>query len=477
MKSWPALAVAAAAIGILGCGTAPGHPVSDPALPTAEPAFLDTLEERTFRYFWDLGDPETGLIPDRAPTRSFMSTSAVGFALTAYPIGVERGYVSRGDAAERTLRTLRWLWTAPQGAGAADCAGYRGFFYHFLDAETGLRYADVELSTMDTALLLAGALFSGAYFDRADPAETEVRALAESLYARADWAWAVVRPPALCHGWSPEEGFLPYDWKGYNEAMLAYLLALGSPTHPIGPDSWDAWVSGYRWGAWYGREHLGFAPLFGHQYTHVWVDFRGIRDAYMRERRSDYFVNSRQAVYAQRDYAIDNPNEWTGYGALSWGLTASDGPVHRKLEIAGRERQFETYWARGASFTEVSDDGTLSPSAVAGSIAFAPEIVLSTLLAMRREHGERLFSTYGFLDAFNPTLTLDIPCQHGRVEPGVGWYDADYLGIDQGPIVAMIENYRSALVWGRMKRCPHLVRGLRAAGFTGGWLDAEKVEQ
>jgi hypothetical protein len=448
-----------------------------PALAAHETAFLDTLEERTFRYFWDLADPTTGLAPDRWPTRSFASIGATGFALTAYPIGIERGYVSRQEGRTRVLATLRFLAAARQDSAAAGASGHRGFFYHFLDPATGARFDQVELSTMDTALLIGGVLFCQSYFNHVAGDEVRIRAVAESLYTRVDWRWASVRPPTIGHGWTPEEGFLPYDWRGYNEAMLLYILALGSPTYPVAPVSWSAWTSGYRWGTFHGFEHLGFAPLFGHQYTHVWIDLRGIRDEAMREHGIDYFENSRRAVLAQRAHAVANPGGWAGYGALLWGLTASDGPVDREIEIGGRKRQFHTYWARGASFTEIQDDGTVSPSAAGGSIAFAPEIVLPTLRSMREQYGDRLFSTYGFLDAFNPTFTLEVPVQHGRVDPTAGWFDTDYLGIDQGPILAMVENYRSGLVWRTMRKNPHVVRGLKAAGFTGGWLDSLAVGQ
>jgi len=452
-------------------GRATGETVSSRALSEREVAFLDTLEERTFRFFWELSDSRNGLTPDRAPTRSFVSVAAVGFALTAYPIGVERGYISRDQACERVLNTLRFFWTAPQDSSASGSTGYRGFFYHFLEPATGHRFETVELSTIDTALLLGGALFCQSYFDRQDAVETSIRAYADSLYARVDWTWAQPRPPTIALGWSPEGGFLPYDWRGYNEALLLHILALGSPTHPAAPELWEAWTSNYQWGSFHGFEHLGFAPLFGHHYSHVWVDFRGIQDGYMRERGIDYFENSRRATYAQRAYALENPASWSGYGDSLWGLTACDGPVDRSLEIGGRRRQFRTYAARGASFTEIVDDGTISPAAAGGSIAFAPEIVIPTLISMRDTYGEHLFSTFGFLDAMNPTLTSDIPVQHGQVVPGKGWFDTDYLGIDQGPILAMIENYRSGLIWRTMRRNTHVIRGLRAAGFAGGWLD------
>ncbi len=455
----------------------PVVPAAAPAYtPTPrETAFLDTLQQRTFQFFWQLSDARTGLTPDRAPTRSFVSVGAMGFALTAYPIGAQRGYVTRAQARERVLRTLHTMLAAPQDSTLHGATGYRGFFYHFLEPQTGHRFADVELSTVDTALLLAGALFCQSYFDAADATEDSIRTLAEALYQRADWRWAQVRPPTLVLGWSPEKGFLPYDWRGYDEAMVLHILALGSTSHPVTGDLWSAWISGYKWGAFHGAPHVGFAPLFGHQYSHVWIDFRGIRDAYMRQQDLDYFENSRRAVYAQQAYAVANPMGWAGYGPRCFGLSASDGPLDGTLAIDGRSREFHTYWARGASFTGVNDDGTLSPSAVAGSIAFTPQIVLPALINIRETYGKHLFSEYGFLDAYNPTLKLPVDAHHGQVDPQLGWFDTDYLGIDQGPILAMVENYRSGLVWRTMRRNPHLIRGLRAAGFTGGWLDSAAV--
>jgi len=463
------------ALGVASCTAAAPAPalgtVATLRLSAHDTAFLDTLEHRTFRFFWERSDSLTGLTPDRWPTRSFVSVGAVGFALTAYPIGAERGWVTRAQAVERTARTLRYFWTARQDTAARGTTGHRGFFYHFLDPATGTRFENVELSTMDTALLLAGALFCQSYFDRGNAAEAEVRALADSIYRRADWRWAQVRPPTIALGWFPESGHLPYDWRGYNETMLLHILALGSPTHPVGRDTWRAYTSAYRWGSFHGQQHLGFAPLFGHQYSHVWIDFHGIRDSVMREKGLDYFENSRRATLAQQAYAIANPNGWAGYSERLWGLTACDGPLERALTIDGRERQFHTYWARGASFTEVNDDGTIAPAAAGGSIAFAPEIAIPALITMRERYGTHLFGEYGFLDAFNPTLRLAIPVQHGHVVADVGWFDTDYLGIDQGPILAMVENYRTQLVWRTLRNNPHIVRGLRAAGFSGGWLD------
>jgi len=465
---WVALALSPVA----ACHRAPATlPVPVAGLTAAQTAFLDTLEHDTFLWFWDKSDARTGLTPDRAPSPSFASVGAMGFALTSYPIGAERGWVTRAAAAERVRNTLRFLWTAPQDTARTGATGYKGFYYHFLEPETGHRFRDVELSTVDTALLLGGALFCQSYFDRDAPLEVEVRALAESIYRRVDWRWAQVRPPSIVLGWDPEDGFLPYDWRGYDEALILHVLALGSPTHPAEGRLWSHWSSGYKWGTFHGEEHLGFAPMFGHQYSHLWIDFRGIQDSTMRARGTDYFENSRRATRAQRQYAIDNPRGYKGYGADLWGLTACDGPVDQAFTIDGRKREFRTYAARGASFTEVTDDGTLSPTAAGGSVAFEPTLAVPALMTMRARYGADIYNRYGFVDAFNPTLDIEVPVHHGKVVPGVGWFDTDQLGIDQGPIVGMAENLRSELVWRTLRRNPHIIRGLKAAGFTGGWLE------
>jgi len=238
------------AVSLCGCASAQAPPrtgrLAFTDLPNDQRAFLDSLEHRTFRFFWEQSDSVTGLSPDRWPTQSFVSVAAVGFALTAYPIGAERGYVPRQAAARRTLRTLEWLVKSPSNASTSGATQYHGLFYHFLVPETGLRFKDVELSTQDTALLLAGVLFAGTYFDRASPDEQAIRAAAESLSARADWQWASPRAPRLCHGWDPDKGFLEYDWGGYNETMILFVLALGSPTHSIEFQAWRQYTSGYE---------------------------------------------------------------------------------------------------------------------------------------------------------------------------------------------------------------------------------------
>ena len=443
-----------------------------------ESAFLDTLSRRTFDFFWETTNPRNGLTPDRWPTKSFSSVAAVGFALTAYPVGVERGWVSRDAARDRVLTTLRFFWTAPQGPTSTGVTGYKGFFYHFLDMETGQRFATVELSTIDTALLLAGALTCRQYFDRDDGGDREVRALVDSIYQRVDWSWARDNETLVRMGWRPEpapyqnpRGFITSQWAGYDEGMILYVLALGSPTHPVDPAAWTQWTSTYKWDRFQGQEFVQFAPLFGHQYSHLWVDFRGIQDAYMRGKGIDYFENSRRATLSQRTYATTNPTQWRGYGADAWGLTASDGPLDSTFVVDGRTRTFHTYWARGVGTDEMNDDGTLVPTAAGGSVPFAPEAAIPTLVAMRERYGEALFGQYGFVDAFNPTLrTPGPPLHHGRIVSGLSWFDTDYLGIDQGPILAMVENWRSGFVWSLMRRDADVVRGLCRAGFTGGWI-------
>ena len=450
------------------------RPTAAAALGTVTPrqtAFLDTLEKRTFDWFWEKTNASNGLTPDRWPTKSFSSVAAIGFALTAYPIGVERGYVTRQSAADRVLTTLRFMYRAPQGPQPTGVTGHKGFFYHFLDMDTGLRFERVELSTIDTSLLLAGVLFCQSYFTSQNATEASIRAYGDSLYERVDWQWARPRAPLVSMGWKPESGYIEADWHGLNEAIILNILALGSPTHPVDVASWEAYRSTYRWADFYGFQHLNFAPLFGHQYSHIWIDFRGIQDSYMRGKGIDYFENSRRATYSQRAYATANPGNWKDYSADIWGLTAVDGPLDTLLVLRGAPRRFWTYSARGAADGEIRDDGTLAPTAAGGSIPFAPEITIPTLVAMRERYGDNLFSTYGFLDSFNPTFDVDIKPQHGRVVRGVGWFDTDYLGIDQGPIITMVENYRTGLVWRVMRTNPHIIRGLKRAGFTGGWLD------
>ena len=421
---------------------------------------LTTLQRASFEYFLRETNPRNGLVIDKTAENWPASIAATGFALAAYPIGVERGLMTRTAAVQRTLTTLRFLWHSPQGP-ERDATGYRGLYYHFLDFETGRRAWKSELSTVDSAFLLAGALTAAMYFRGDTEDEHEVRTLADALYRRADWCWAQNEGETLTHGWTPEHGFLPYRWQGYNEALLLYVLGLGSPTHPLTEGSYAAWASTYRWEQLYGHDYLHAGPLFIHQLSHVWIDFRGIQDEYMRGRGIDYFENSRRATYVQRAYAIDNPRGFAHYGEHCWGLTASDGPGPSVLVVNGVEREYFDYLARAVPHGP--DDGTVAPWALAASLPFAPEIVIPALEYCVHDLRVTATSQYGFKASFNPSF----PDPSGD---GHGWVSPWHFGLNEGPTVLMIENHLTGLVWRAMRRCPYIVRGLQRAGFTGGWL-------
>jgi hypothetical protein len=421
---------------------------------------LDDLQDESFRYFLHETNLRNGLVRDKTREGWPASIAAVGMALTAYGVGVERGLVSREEAVRRSLAALRFFASSPQGP-QPQATGYRGFYYHFLEMESGRRTWGCELSTVDTALFLAGALAAAAYFQSDAAEEREIRALADALYRRADWRWALAGGATVCHGWTPEAGFLPWRWQGYDEALIVYILGLGSPTSPLPEESYRAWLSTYEWREVEGIEMVHAGPLFIHQLSHLWVDFRGIQDAFVRERGLDYFENSRRATLAQQRYAVRNPMGFAGYDALSWGLTATDGPGPATLVVDGLERRFFDYVARGVP--NGPDDGTLAPWAVVTSLPFAPEVVVPAIDYYRNRLDLCAANPYGFRATFNPTFPDRSRSKHGWVSPY-------HFGIAQGAIVPMIENHRSGLVWDLMRRCPYVVAGLRRAGFRGGWL-------
>jgi len=454
-------------------------------------AQLADLHRRTFRYFWDTTDTKTGLAPDNWPSPDFCSIAAVGFALTAYCIGTKSGYVSRFDAAERTRTTLRTFWNGPQGPAAEGMMGYKGFFYHFLQMDTGLRYNQVELSSIDTALFLCGALTAAAFFDGKNAIESEIRDLAMKIYERVDWTFMARDNGLVSMGWHPENGMRDHDSKGlinrnwdrYNEGMMVYHLGMASPTHPLPAKAWESWMAtiGGTWGDNLGEPHLGFAPMFGHQYSHCWYDYRGISDVFMRSKGIDYFINSQRATAAQRNYAIKNPGGFKDYGADIWGLTACRGPGYVMAKVRDREVQFQEYGARGPQTgdKEGLDDGTIAPTAATGSVMFAPDICVPAIQAMRDRYGDDLYGQYGFMDAFNPSFPPEQPSKTGLHTVKAGWVSNEYLGIDQGPILIGLENYRSGFVWDMFNRSPAtgplVKKAFLAAGFlpvaeTGNWL-------
>jgi hypothetical protein len=420
---------------------------------------LDTLQNKVFDYFRFENNPANGLVADKTQPGSPASIAAIGLALAAYPVGVERGLIERSAARELTLATLRFFWNSPQGT-EPDATGYKGFYYHFLDMQTGRRVWQCELSTVDTTFLLAGVLSVQAYFTQDSEDEEEIRTLADELYRRVDWNWARNGGATVTHGWTPESGFLRYRWEGYDEALLLYILGLGSPTYPLPEESYRAWLSTYLWKNIYGHELLYAGPLFIHQLSHLWIDFRGIQDSFMLDKGIDYFENSRRAAYVQQRYAVQNPLEFRGYGKHCWGITASDGPGWQTRRIKGIERRFYGYLARGVPYGP--DDGTISPWATVASLPFAPEIVLPALKWFH-DIDLRVDQSYGFKASFNPTFPEESESEHGWVSPF-------HFALNQGPIVLMIENYRSGLLWRLMRQCAYLRKGLVRAGFKNGWL-------
>jgi len=260
------------------------------------------------------------------------------------------------------------------------------------------------------------------------------------------------------HGWKPESGFLHYGWDGYNEAIVLYALALGSPAHPIDGDCYEAWTVTYQWENLYGYDFLYAGPLFVHQFSHAWIDFRGIQDRFMREKRSDYFENSRRATEVQREYARRNPHGFAGYDEHCWGLTACDGPSQQLPALANERRRLFGYAARGVPYGP--DDGTLAGWAPLASLPFAPETALCAAGSMLRRYPEML-SAQRYASSFNPTLAG---------ADGGDWVSAGHFGLDQGIVVMMVENHRTQLIWRLMRDCPYVGTGLRRAGFRGGWL-------
>jgi hypothetical protein len=431
-----------------------------PILTPDDDALLDRLQRESFAYFLMHVNPANGLIADKSRDGWPASIAATGLALAAYPVAVERGFMTRAEAAAITLTTLQFFLNSAQST-APDATGYKGFYYHFLDMTTGRRAWQCELSTVDSAFLLAGALTAAAYFDAEDDHEHQIRIVADALYRRADWRWAQHGAATLTHGYKPRRGFLDHRWQGYDEALLLYVLALGSPTYPLPAESYPAWLSSYVWKRIYEYEFVYAGPLFIHQLSHVWIDFRGIQDDYMRARGIDYFENSRRATFVQREYAIRNPREFAFYGKDCWGLTASDGPGPVTLKVDGVQRQFFDYLARGAPHGP--DDGTIAPWAVVASLPFAPELVMPAVRYFVDVVHLEEPQAFGFKATFNPTYPVSSGSPYGWVSP---WN----FGLNQGPIVLMIENHRTDLIWRLMRGCPYLVQGLRRAGFRGGWL-------
>jgi hypothetical protein len=399
---------------------------------SSDEAFVDDLERRSFRYFWDQADPETGLVADRARAdgsqldqdhQNVASTASTGFGLTAICIARDRGWIDRAQARERTLNTLRFF--------ASRAFHKNGWFYHWLDAKTGERRWNSEVSSIDTALLVGGVLTSRQCF----PDDIEIRKLATQIYERMDFRWMLNGDPLLLsHGWKPETGFLKSRWDTYSEDAILYMLAIGSPAHSISAGSWYAfWRDRYRYDDYRYFTTIG-VPLFMHQYSHAWIDFRNRRE--VRGDRIDYFANSVQATLAHRKFCLDLAGEFSAFGPNMWGITASDSA--------------KGYLAWGGPPRDPAIDGTIVPSAAGGSLMFTPELSVAALREMRTRYGDRIYGKYGFIDAFNPQT---------------GWIDTDVIGINVGIILLSAENMRSARVWRWFMQNPELPRAMDKVGL------------
>jgi hypothetical protein len=425
----------------------------DYTLNTDDEKMLDSIQYKTFLFFLNEHHFAKGIVKDRSAQWAPASIAATGFGLPAFAIGAERKWIKREKAAEITLNTLRFFANSPQNKDI-NGVGYRGFYYHFLKMDTGTREWNCELSSIDSGLLLMGVIFARNYYNRNTDEENEIRTLSEKLLSRLEWDLFYLpdnakHPNTISMAWKPEDGQLNWGWHGYTEALFLYILAAGTDMKNI-EKAYDAWLRTYEWKTPYNDlSHVIFPPLFGHQFSHTFIDFRGLADKYMKEKGIDYFENSRRATLAQQQYAIENPKAWKDYDLYTWGFSASDGPGD-KYNFG--DKKFEAYAGRGASGKNytVSEDGTIAPYAVLSSIPFTPELSIATIKNMNSRYGNKLWGKYGFYDSFNPTAD---------------WVNNDFIGIDQGPMLLMIENFRTGLVWNYVMKDPIIQKGLKKLNF------------
>jgi hypothetical protein len=421
----------------------------------SDDALVERLQRAAFTYLTQYANSENGLVADTSRSGSPCSIAVVGFALSCYPAAVNNGWLSRAEAASRTLKTLRFFSQSSQ-SDRPDATGYKGFYYHFLDMQTGERVWQCELSLVDTALLIAGILTAACYFEGGGN-EAEIRALADALYRRVDWYWAQNGSETVSQGWKPECGFLHYGWEGYNEAMILHVLGLGSPTFPLTPSCYKSWGLTYQWENLVDNDVLYSGPLFTHLFSHAWIDFRGIRDAFMREKHSDYFENTKRSIAVHREYGERNPHNFKGYSRNFWGVTAGDGPSGQELRLDGRDQRFFGYMSRGVPYGP--DDGTIAPWAMLVTLPFGADAALAGTRHLL-EACPQVCLEGRFSSGFNPTLPID----------GKGWLSEGWYGLDQGLLVMMLENHRSGLIWNVFRKSPYVQAGLKRAGFEGGWL-------
>ncbi len=424
------------------------------ALSSQDEAMLDSIQHKTFLFFLHEHHPEKGIVKDRTATWAPASIASTGFGIPSFAIGVERKWITREQAAAITLNILQFFINSVQSADT-NVTGYKGFYYHFLKLNSGTRAWKCELSSIDTGILMMGIIFARNYYNLDTEVENQIRKLAGILLNRVDWNFMAMPGTGkfantISMGWSPEHGLHDYGWSGYNEALFLYVLAAGSGMEKA-EQSYQAWLKSYKWNTPYkGLSHVAFPPLFGHQFSQAFIDYRGIADAYMKEKGIDYFENSRRATYVQRQYAIDNPKGWVGYDSLCWGITASDGPTE-KYNFG--DKKFLGYAGRGTSGPDYNyfDDGTIAPYGALSSLPFAPEIVLPAIKSMNKKYGKKLWGKYGYYDSFNPTAK---------------WFNDDFIGIDEAPMLIMIENFRTGMVWNYMMQDTIIQKGLNKLGYA-----------
>lgn len=419
-----------------------------------EQAFLNNLQYKTFLFFIHETNLENGLVKDRSTDKSPATLAASGFGPVIWAIGAEKGWISRDQAIQYTLALLNFFWNSDQSMDPL-ATGHNGFYYHFLDMKSGKRFWNSELSSIDSGFLFCGLIFARQYYDGNSEKEKQIRDLSTKILSRVEWSYFTIPDSGkyantISLGWDEKNGFNKLGWWGYTEALFLYIVAAGMD-YPQAEKGYDKWLSFYQWREPYDKKfgHVVFPSLMIHQYSFLWLDLRGVTDKYMKKKGIDYFENSRRAAYVQREYAIRNTNKWAAYDSLTWGFTACDGPGS-KFNSFGRF--YWDYSARGTSGPDSTfDDGTIAPTAAAGSIPFAPEITIPTLMSMYDKYGTKgLWGRYGFFDAFNPTIN---------------WYDPDCLGLDQGPIVIMIENYFNGFVWKYFMKDPIVQNGMKRLGF------------
>src|ERR1700728_880921 len=418
-------------------------------------ALLDRLQRAAFTYLGENTNAHNGLVADTSRAGSPCSIAVVGCALSCYPVAVQRNWMSRPEAAALTLKTLEFFWHSAQ-SDRPDVTGFKGFYYHFLDMQSGRRVWQCELSVVDTTLLMAGILTAACYFDGVGD-EERIRDLSDALYRRVDWQWAQNGLETVSQGWKPECGFLHYGWEGYNEATILYILGIGSPAQSLRESSFHDWTLTYQWENLLGYDVLYSGPLFTHLFSHAWIDYRGIQDEFMREKHSDYFENSKSAIAIHREYGARNPRSYVGYDRNLWGITAGDGPAYREMQQNSRDRRSFCYMSRGGPFGP--DDGTIAPWAMLATVPFGAAAALRGTRRLLEKYPQ-VCTRDRFSSGFNPTL---------ETERG-GWLSEGWYGLDQGLLVMMVENYRSGLIWGMTRKCPAIRAGLIGAGFSGGWL-------